>query len=498
MHVLRIIGGPQRGKKFTLRKGSYTVGREKNAQIQLESPMVSRLHSSLEVTDTEVVIIDHGSSNGTVVNGTKVNRVKLKNKDKIYIGNFILEYSTEEFQPEMLHDDTFSHKKKRRGTFKGPINKVSRASSQLSWSVKLLIVLSVFLLGSGFLLLSLVNSKIDSDLDKLALSKGKELVKYLAEKNKTDLAKKNEMLLDVESVLADKWVKEAYIVDRNGLILAPLQMQNQISQDPYVLEALNAETSRIIVSPKGYRGQYALAHPIRVLTKKGDKYVTIGAAKILFSPNDLIAILPSRGKIPYTFLLPIILIIAIMFVLIRKSTLDPIKVLAEKTEQARIQGVFESEEMAPEFIDLIQSINRLSTTLQTFKTREEQNTPSFNSQEKLAPIVSNERIDCIISAIPEAALVFDNEKIILSINDQGLDFFNITGSSPIGKKITELVVDKKIINAIDDAIEDASESTESIVSKTLDLGLKTYQFSVAGLKGHTGKIEFGTLIIETI
>ena len=77
IRTIKIIGGPDRGNKFKLNNGSYAIGRDPSSQIRLDSPMVSRLHSTITVTDEEVIIKDHGSSNGTAVNGKKINEIKL-------------------------------------------------------------------------------------------------------------------------------------------------------------------------------------------------------------------------------------------------------------------------------------------------------------------------------------------------------------------------------------------------------------------------------------
>lgn len=495
MNWLKVIGGPIRGKKFALRKGSYSIGRENNAQIQLESPMVSRLHATIEVKGNEVMLIDHGSSNGTLVNGTRIDKIKLRNGDKVFIGNFVLEYAVETDSHDPLDIDTFSKKKASARMLSSRIGSVSKLSTKFSWSATTAALLLILIGLGGFFTVNLANSKLSSDLQSMALSKGIEIARYLAEKNKLDLARGNEMLLDVSTVMREKSVREALIVDENALILVPLAKQNQPVTDPYVLEALNSNMEKTVVSPRDMYGNYVFAHPIRVLKPKSDKFKTIGVAKIVFSPRQLIYTLPSKGRIPYTFLLPLLLVAAIIFVVIKRLTLDPLKSLVERTEQARIQGTFEGDEYASEFLELAQSIKRLSATLQTYKSEEK--APSFSAP-PVVPIVNNEKIDSILSAIPEAAIVFDNEMIILSINEEALNFFGISGESPLGKKIPEIVTEKKITNAIEDIIEEANSSGDPSVNKTLEVGLKMYELTVTGIRDHTGMIEFGTLIIEKI
>ena len=487
MHWITIIGGASRGKKFPLRSGVYSLGREGSCQIQLDSPMVSRLHSTIEVKDDGAVIIDHGSANGTIVNGARTERSALNNGDKIYIGDFVLEYAFAETKPQIIEKDTSAKRKK----------KLENALNS-SLSLKTLLVLLTLILLGGWFIIFLVNSKVGGDLDSIAVSKGKELARYLAEKNKTDLANGNEMLMDVEIAETERGVKEASVIDTKGLILAPFQKQNKPEKDPCVLEALSFETNKTNICKTAQTGLYIMAHPIRSYNSAKGKYDTIGAAKIVYSTSEIIDLLPSHGKVSYIFLLPFIAIALIAYLLIKNFTLSPIKLLADNTEQARIAGNFETEGYPKEFLELAQSIKRLSANLQTIKSDEAQYGQNLTPQPKVSTFITNEKIDAILAVIPEPAVVFDNEKIILSINEQAVSLFNAFNSSPIGKKIGEIILEKKLLDGIEDLIEEALKSSEKSLSRTLEIGLKTFELSLSLIKDHSQNIEFGTLIIEKI
>jgi pSer/pThr/pTyr-binding forkhead associated (FHA) protein len=59
------------GRRFGLRQGTNTVGRE-NSDVLLMDGTVSRRHAVLTVEGDLVMIIDVGSTNGTKVNGTRI------------------------------------------------------------------------------------------------------------------------------------------------------------------------------------------------------------------------------------------------------------------------------------------------------------------------------------------------------------------------------------------------------------------------------------------
>ena len=55
-----------------VRQGPFTIGRAPDADLVIDDPSISRLHSRLLVTDSRVVLSDLGSRNGTVLNGAAI------------------------------------------------------------------------------------------------------------------------------------------------------------------------------------------------------------------------------------------------------------------------------------------------------------------------------------------------------------------------------------------------------------------------------------------
>ncbi|MGD9932202.1 MAG: FHA domain-containing protein [Dehalococcoidia bacterium] len=68
------VARPATGEEFAVEfEGDVTLGRGRDAAIRLADPMVSRTHASLSLrSDGALVVQDHGSTNGTIVNGTLV------------------------------------------------------------------------------------------------------------------------------------------------------------------------------------------------------------------------------------------------------------------------------------------------------------------------------------------------------------------------------------------------------------------------------------------
>lgn len=79
-----VVRGPTTGALRRLPVGRTLVGRAVEADQRFDDPNVSRRHAALTVSsDGAVVVEDLGSSNGTYVNGVRVQRHALKNGDQI-------------------------------------------------------------------------------------------------------------------------------------------------------------------------------------------------------------------------------------------------------------------------------------------------------------------------------------------------------------------------------------------------------------------------------
>ncbi|MFF4753024.1 FtsK/SpoIIIE domain-containing protein [Streptomyces sp. NPDC002514] len=70
---LHVVAGPDAGGVHLLHGGRVTVGRSADADVPLDDPDVSRLHCAVTVAaDGQVSVADLGSTNGTVLDGTRV------------------------------------------------------------------------------------------------------------------------------------------------------------------------------------------------------------------------------------------------------------------------------------------------------------------------------------------------------------------------------------------------------------------------------------------
>lgn len=90
---LIIIQGDPQGNRHVLAKDTTTIGRDASADMALNDQKVSRLHSTVFKVGNDVTIRDEGSTNGTYVNGRKIDGpVLLRKEDMLKVGDTVLKY----------------------------------------------------------------------------------------------------------------------------------------------------------------------------------------------------------------------------------------------------------------------------------------------------------------------------------------------------------------------------------------------------------------------
>jgi DNA-binding winged helix-turn-helix (wHTH) protein len=80
-------------REVMLIEGGNIVGRAPDATIPIDSPGVSRYHARFTLSDTETVVEDLGSKNGTHVNGRRIDGpVALADGDEVRLGLVVLTF----------------------------------------------------------------------------------------------------------------------------------------------------------------------------------------------------------------------------------------------------------------------------------------------------------------------------------------------------------------------------------------------------------------------
>lgn len=100
--------GTNLGKRYVLDKPDIVVGRSPNVQIVINEQSVSRNHAKCEVGESQVVITDLGSSNGTYVNDQRISGSQaLNDGDIIRLGNIVFKFFSHGNIENVFHDKIY-------------------------------------------------------------------------------------------------------------------------------------------------------------------------------------------------------------------------------------------------------------------------------------------------------------------------------------------------------------------------------------------------------
>jgi len=85
--TLRIESGDRQGEEIPLPEGNLLVGRRPESGLVLKDASVSGRHAEVRVRGAEVEVLDLGSTNGTRVDGHKIEQARLAHGDAVLFGN---------------------------------------------------------------------------------------------------------------------------------------------------------------------------------------------------------------------------------------------------------------------------------------------------------------------------------------------------------------------------------------------------------------------------
>lgn len=92
MNQLIVTGRHRERQTIMLNRARMTIGRAEGSDLLLDTPLASRLHALLSVREDGVYVSDLDSSNGTYLNGRKIDKAQLHHRDVIRVGDCDIRY----------------------------------------------------------------------------------------------------------------------------------------------------------------------------------------------------------------------------------------------------------------------------------------------------------------------------------------------------------------------------------------------------------------------
>jgi hypothetical protein len=95
----RIFQHGQLVREDTLTQGVIKIGKVPSAHLRIDDEAVSRMHAIVEITGSEISLIDLGSTRGTFVNGKRINKAMIQSGDVLQVGETRIELAVADAAP---------------------------------------------------------------------------------------------------------------------------------------------------------------------------------------------------------------------------------------------------------------------------------------------------------------------------------------------------------------------------------------------------------------
>src|SRR5271168_3663066 len=93
--TFQILEGVDKGRYFRDLPTPVTIGREEGNVLRLNDERVSRFHAKVQFDNSEVILTDLESTNGTRVNGNVIQIRRLRPGDRVGVGRSLLLFGSE-------------------------------------------------------------------------------------------------------------------------------------------------------------------------------------------------------------------------------------------------------------------------------------------------------------------------------------------------------------------------------------------------------------------
>lgn len=495
MYRLKVVAGPNAGTVYPLSEGSYSIGRQADNSIVIDSEKVSKTHCVLVVNNQSLSIKDEGSTNGTFVNGVLSRSRILKKGDRVKVGNVVflvfketqdlalanagqLPSTSDSFgaiesasQPQSPNLDINQVMLKQAAE---PTNLRERVihlfdnklmpifyglNFKYEWKNIIAFLMAALVIGSVLLGLPGILEYSQSMIVREASKRAQFLAKEVAELNEPLLSQGQEDRLTVGSIEKQEGVLTAILVDLKGAknrILAPSSKLNSIfsvGQEAVIAAKLSKKYNdgydRGLVIPIG-EDRIVAFEPVKVFARDRGKNISVAMAVVVLDiSSSIISSADVMMQYSNSIIMTGILAILIYFIVVR-LTLKPYQVLNEdidrvlKGEMGQVTHEFRNE-------DLGSLWDVINTTLQRAQS-------SSGAGGASSQVISAEELVASAKGWIETlgnvgAIATDSERKIIWLNPLFEDASGIRGESALGQHISDVARDQAFVAFMGDLLD---------------------------------------------
>jgi hypothetical protein len=313
MWAIRVLTGPQAGQVFKLKTGKNRLGRSQSCEIKMAGNGISKEHLEIQIFPDKLVLTDLKSSNGTFLNGTRVQTAILNPGDRFGAHNVLFEMihskdivvqaqrvpvmpTLQELpsqpEPQPSAPAAFSDFKKQDPLqkFQNYIQKVLlpgiyHLTELFEYRAIMLAFVGAFIL--IVTLLSIVPMKQISaeSIQTESRRRAQTVARALANANEKVIRMGDLSNFSVDFVLREDGIDDVYIVSKDGLILAPPERAGSRPRDTKFLKSLQGQIKEMAEMVDSDR--VAAAYPIVSYDPEMQQNVPRAHAVVIFNVASL-------------------------------------------------------------------------------------------------------------------------------------------------------------------------------------------------------------------
>lgn len=534
MWALRVLNGPQSGQVFPLKPGKYKLGRGTNCQIQWSSQGVSKEHLEITVQAEQVSISDLRSSNGTFLNGVRIQASHLKLGDKVLVGQTLCDVvlvskkaansvqpggylpvpmdrapsvpqtnpmtpmnpmdhhsmppahipanpQSGMFQAQTQKLNDYVDKVALPGVYKLP--EIMEFRFVLMGFIGLYIVLLTFL--SMLPLYQITSESISTESKRRALT----VARSLSEINQKALRQGDWSGFRTDLILREEGIEDAYVISKDGKILAPAERIGLTPKQVGFVQKLRG-TTREISEQSAIDGSVAASVPIVSFDPELQQNIAKAYAIVVYNPGNLTF---DDGRAFSLFVQMLTLAIVagiILFFFLYKLIEHPFRLLFNELDGAMREGrdALNINYQFPALQNLMTSINSLLSRV-AHGGGQDQMVVGKGSRDA--------EIENIMKLIGYPALLLTRDEKIARVSPA---FEALTGHS------ADKLVDNKVNDIPDPAMQQnlrhlmnsTLTNMSSVNSDTLEIGGVMFNLNCMAIATASGDVEYFLVTVTPI
>lgn len=507
MWALKILTGPQVGQTYSLKPGRHKVGRGGQSQFLLQGTGVSKEHFEIHVLGDRTILTDLQSSNGTYVNGIRVQNAILRVGDKVSAHTTLMQVVSEQArrvtvqQPVMIPRPSFQPPPQVPGMVmqNAEIPSVSMPPPAVDWQTRSqnyletafypslykmtevfdlrqvvfgfagFFVLLVTLL-SVFPMKQITSESINTESRRRALT----VARALASANEVVIRRGDVTNFRTDLVLREEGIDDVYVLSREGTIIAPAERAGNQPKELKFVKSIKGQLRDYAAEVED--GKIAAAAPILTFDTELQQNVAKAYAIVVYNPGSL-AFDDGRAVSLFVQMLVIAGVLGFaLFWCMYKVLEYPVLTLKKDLDEALREG---RDQIETPF--KFSALNEVLVPINSLLSRVRQE--GFSAAKSSSQGTQDYEIRNLMSIMGYPAILLNAELVILDVNG---NFESLTGYSKgmLMNQSLQNIPDQAMQKNISALLEQAKAYSGQLFSDQLELGGHPFKINCLQMSGY--------------